>query len=234
MPDPQGGVRLTPVRTILLKGMRSTIARKLRQSVATQPLVTLHVTCDASALISLHQGRRARWEQEAGCSVTLTAVVAFLVVQALRRDGRLNGWVQQDAVELYGEVHLGVAVALEDGLIVPVVHDAHTLSLPGLARRVTDLAARAKEGRLLPEEVLGSTFTITNLGAYGIDFFTPILNPPQIGILGVGRTRPSGPGTARGLSLTFDHGAVDGARAAQWLQNLIGLVERPEESFRDT
>lgn len=226
-------MELTVRQRIPLKGVRGTIARRLREAVTSQPQVTLHTRCAAGRLVQLHRARRAQWEQAAGAPVSLTAVLARLVVEAHKSDGRLNGCMTPEAVELYQEVHLGIAVALDDGLIVPVVHGADRLALPQLAARLVDLSGRARSGALRPEEVMGGTFTITNLGPYGVDHFTPILNPPQIAILGVGRTQEvAGAGGLQlelGLSLTFDHAAVDGARAAAWLQRLVTLIEGPDE-----
>jgi pyruvate dehydrogenase E2 component (dihydrolipoamide acetyltransferase) len=133
------------------------------------------------------------------------------------------------------QVNIGVAVALDEGLLTPVIRDADTKTLADIARQGRELAAKAREGKAKPEDVSGGTFTITNLGAYEIDAFTPIINPPQVGILGVGRVveKPiieqgvATKGDMMVLSLTFDHRVVDGGPAAEFLQRVKRLLEDP-------
>ena len=137
------------------------------------------------------------------------------------------------------EYNIGVAVALDEGLIVPVVRNADQLSLPAIGEKLKDLAQRARDNTLDVDEVTGATFTITNLGMFGIDGFTPIINPPEVAILGVGRivqelAQVNGQIVARDvmtLSLTIDHRIVDGAPGAQFLQTLVRLLEHPALIF---
>jgi pyruvate dehydrogenase E2 component (dihydrolipoamide acetyltransferase) len=158
---------------------------------------------------------------------------------ALLRPPRLHAWLQPDGDDLllteHEGVHLGVAVALDDGLIVPVIRDAQTLGLTDLAAAIADLSARARGGDLHPDEVAGGTFTISNLGTYPLDHFTAIIDPPQVAILAVARAqiRPLwdgeqfAPAPIMQVTLSADHRAVDGAVAAAFLAELKGLVEEP-------
>jgi pyruvate dehydrogenase E2 component (dihydrolipoamide acetyltransferase) len=130
---------------------------------------------------------------------------------------------------------MGLAVAVPGGLMVPVIHDADQLSLPELARATRDVADRCRTGSISLDELEGATFAVTSLGTYGVDFFTPVINPGNVGILGVGRLRDSGKWEGETfvrtqvltLSLTFDHRAVDGAPAAEYLQTIAQLLARP-------
>jgi uncharacterized protein YndB with AHSA1/START domain len=157
------------------------------------------------------------------------------LARALKEHPRLNAWVEGEGIRLLRAIHIGVAVALEEGLIVPVVHDADRKSLREIAQETQRLAQHAREGKLTREEVTESTFTVSNLGIYGVDAFTPIVNPPEVAILGIGRIIEK---PARGLqgvewrkmltlSLTFDHRAVDGAPAAAFLQAVYKQLETP-------
>lgn len=234
MGDAEDGV----LRRIPLKGTRGTIARRMLESATTKPQVTLHVKADLTRLLALHEERRSAWEA-AGVPVSLNVLLSWLVALAAVRDPRLNGHVEGGVVTLYGRVHLGIAVALDEGLIVPVLKDAQNLSLPALACAVADLIDRAQAHRLTMNDVSGGTLTVTNLGMYGVESFDPLINPPQIAIVGLGAIRPE-PVARNGevavvrllpISLTFDHAAVDGAQAAQWLQLLVAMLEAPQEAM---
>src|SRR5262249_15019217 len=158
-------------------------------------------------------------EKRHGVRLTYTDLIVKAAALALLDHPWLNSAFDGDAVLLFPAVHMGVAVAITDGLIVPVVRDVDAKAIPAISREIKDLAARARENGLKPDELSGGPFTVTNLGGYGIDAFTPILNPPQCGILGVGRIvdRPAfgadGALERRSfmtLSLSFDHRVVDG------------------------
>ena len=154
---------------------------------------------------------------------------------ALRQHPRLNATLAGDTIRLLPDIHIGLAVALDDGLIVPVIRHADQKSLADLARERVRLAERARANPLTTAEVTAGTFTVTNLGAYDIDAFTPIVNPPEAAILGVGRIVDKvviyrgkiGQRSMMGLSLSFDHRLVDGAPAAAFLQNVKQLLEAP-------
>jgi pyruvate dehydrogenase E2 component (dihydrolipoamide acetyltransferase) len=141
-----------------------------------------------------------------------------------------------DQIKVFGSVNVGVATAVEEGLIVPVIHNADSKSIVEVAHEARDLAEKARENRLVPDEVMGGTFTVTNLGMYGVDAFTPIINPPQSAILGVGRIAEKPVAVDQQiavrpmmtLSLTFDHRVLDGVVAAGFLKTLKETLEKPQ------
>lgn len=222
-----------PVRTIPFAGMRRAIAEGMTESLRTMAQVTLTTEGDVTALVEFHE----RLKRTA--DVTLTAVLVKAVAVALRRHPILNATLVGDEIRLLPEINVGVGVALEDGLIVPVIRNADRRTLVEIDGELKRLAEGARAGTLGVDEVTGGTFTITNLGMYGVDAFTPIINPPEAAILGVGRVVEK-PAVYRGeiarrslltLSLTFDHRIVDGAPAAAFLQTLRELLEQPALVF---
>ncbi len=210
---------LLPSEVVPLRGQRAVIAERMTASLREAAQLTLTTAVDVTGL--LDQRRRF----EADLALTVNDLVLAATVAALALHPRMNAHLVEGEIRAYREVGLGVAVALDDGLVVPVIHDAGRLGLREIAARVRELGERARAGALGVEDVSGGTFTVTNLGAFGVDAFTPILNPPQVGILGVGRAaaRPwvvDGAVAVRDvmhLSLTFDHRALDGAPAARFL-----------------
>jgi pyruvate dehydrogenase E2 component (dihydrolipoamide acetyltransferase) len=228
--------RLAPV-PVRLSRIRRTIGRRLRESVTTKPAVTLHTTAPADGLRAEVEDARSRTEP-----IGITALVAAAAVRSLAQHPGLNGHVSADELLLFPEVHLGVAVDTFAGLVVLVVRDAHTLDAPSIGARIAELAERARAGGLTPEDVLDATFTVSSLGAFGVEAFTPIVNPPQIAVLGIGAIR-SRPAVRDGrlveasvihLSLTFDHAAVDGAPAARFLADLVARLATPDRSLEET
>ena len=225
--------------TIPLQGMRGRVAERMFQSWNTIPRVTEVMLVDMNATVSFRQAMMAQWEQQYGVRISLNDLITKAVAVNLRRHPRLNATLVDRVVHLHENVNVGVAVNLDEGLIVPVVADADRKDLGQIARESRELAekARAVPMRLSPDEVSNGTFTITNLGTTGIELFTPIINPPQVAILGVGmvQRRPVVVGDALAirpsvyLSLVFDHRAVDGVPAANFLQELQGLLEKPQE-----
>jgi pyruvate dehydrogenase E2 component (dihydrolipoamide acetyltransferase) len=218
-------------RVLPLTGMRGAIARRMHQSLQTSAQVTLTTEIDVSSLVQLREELKQQF------ALTYTDLVVKAAARALKEHSRLNGWIEGENIRLAQAVHIGVAVALDDGLIVPVVRDADRKSLREIAQETQRLTMRAREGTLTRDEVVGSTFSVTNLGMYGIDAFTPIINPPEIAILGVGRIGEKLVRIPRGaewrqvmtLSLTFDHRVVDGAPAAAFLQSIGKYLEHPTE-----
>jgi pyruvate dehydrogenase E2 component (dihydrolipoamide acetyltransferase) len=217
------------LRRVPLSGMRRVIATRMHDSLTRTAQLTLTREADAGPLIE------ARQRASAAVKVAFDVLLAQALARALLAQPALNAVVEGDDILLLDGVHVGIAVAVEGGLLVPVLRDAAHRPLADLAQDLTGLTDRARGGRLSPAEYEGGTVTITNLGAYGIDTFTPILNPPESAILGVGRIAPrpfvddpadgAGPGlTVRPtvhLSLTFDHRVADGAAAAQLLEALV-------------
>ena len=215
---------------IPLAGVRGLIAERMAASHRDTAAVTLTTEADATALVALRR-------QLAGDGVAVSYNDLFLTIlaKALAEHPRLNASLAGDAIKVRPQIDLGLAVDTERGLMVPVVRAVNRKGLAQLAAETVDLAARARSGRCTPEELTGSTFTLTNLGMYGIDAFTPIINLPECAILGVGRiaTQPVWvvdhvePRERVWLSLTFDHRLVDGGPAARFLQRVAQLAEKP-------
>jgi pyruvate dehydrogenase E2 component (dihydrolipoamide acetyltransferase) len=214
-----------------LSGLRAIVAERLSASWHERPHVTLTTEADATNLISARQQAMA----ETGAKLSYDALLVALVARALGEHPHLNVRLTERGIERLSQVNVGVAVDTERGLMVPVVRDAAAMSLLQVQRALGELAERAQAGRSLPDDLAGGTFTITNLGMFEIDAFTPIINPPESAILGVGRIVAKPVSVDRQvvvrdmmtLSLSFDHRLVDGAPAARFLQRLKQLVERP-------
>ena len=223
-----------------LTGIRGAVATRMLQSIQTTAQVTLTTEAIVSEAMQLRRGLSRHHAEEAGGNIGPLPVIIKATAEALKRHPRMNAIETTGAdgaqqVQMLSEINIGLAVALEEGLVTPVIRGADGKSLAQLAAENRDLAARTREGRTRPEEISGGTFTITNLGANEIDGFTPIINPPQVGILGVGRVveKPVivngeiAKGETMYLSLTFDHRVIDGAPAAEFLQTVKRLLEDP-------
>lgn len=215
--------------------MRRTIARTMQRSMQEAPHITFQSDVDMTALLELVELANER--ATGGVKVSLTAALAKAVAWALERHPLLNSRLGDDEIILQPAINLGIAVALDDGLIVPVVAAASHKSISRLAAAIADLSRRAREGKLRPEELSDSTFTISNLGMFGIDRFTAIINPPEVAILAIGGiTRRFVPDendqpVARPvctLTLSVDHRVIDGAVAARFMADLRAAVERPQ------
>jgi len=215
-------------RVVPFVGIRKVVAERLTESQRTMAQVTISREAEAGGLVARRAALAAGFEAATGVRLTYTDLLVQAVAELLADHPLLNATLTEQGIVCAPAVHMGVAVALEDGLIVPVIRDAGSRSLAGIARDRVDLAAKAQAGTLTLDEVEGGTFTISNLGSFGADAFTPIVNPPQCAILGVGRIVDK-PVAVDGLvevrptlwlSLTFDHRIVDGAPAARFLQQL--------------
>ncbi|HSK21588.1 MAG TPA: dihydrolipoamide acetyltransferase family protein [Egicoccus sp.] len=215
-----------------LGAQRRTIARRLHSWLADTAQLTLTAEADVTDLAE----RLAAWSATWGQRASYTAAAVAACAAALREHPRMAARLTDEGLVPATDLDIGVAVELEDALIVPVVRRADTGELRDLNRQITELAARARAGELTPDETRGGVFSVTNLGAYGIDGFTPLLNPPQTGILGIGRARQR-PAVVGGalvprmlvvLSLTFDHRVLDGAPAAAFLEDVVARLERPD------
>jgi pyruvate dehydrogenase E2 component (dihydrolipoamide acetyltransferase) len=223
--------------TIPIAGMRKVIAQRMHESLQNSAQLTITMRVDVTDLLALKKQAAADIEsgQEAAGKLTVTDFIARAVVCALAKHPQMNSAYTENGIETYNHVHLGIAVALEKGLVVPVIRNAERMSVLELSHAISDLSRRARENRLSSEEMSGSTFTITNLGSYSVEVFTPILNPPEAGILGVGKAHdmPVYIGellhrrSILPLSLTFDHRVLDGAPAAQFLQTVKEYLEHP-------
>ena len=217
-----------------LAGMRKTIAERMHASLRDSAQLTMDMEAGMDEAVRLREALIGEWESD-GLRVTITDLVLRAVAKALRQHPAMNAALTGNAITRFEAVHLGVAVALDDGLIVPVIKDADAKSLRQLAEASAGLATRAREGKLGVDDVSGGTFTVTSLGMFGVDGFTPILNPPQAGILGIGRLYDGvawvGERATRSrrmkLSLTWDHRVLDGAPAAKFLGAVRDLLEAP-------
>ncbi len=217
--------------TIPVRGIRRTIANTMERSHAI-PSAATWLEVDASGLVRLQKALASRHPDE---RITGLAIMCRLVVEALREVPQLNARWSADEITLLGGIHLGVAVATDRGLVVPVLRDADSHSIRGLAARMSELVNGARQNTLPPAELIGSTFTITNFGALGMDGGIPLINHPEVGILGMGRLvdRPHAEGgtvvvrPTMTLSLSFDHRVADGAEASRFLSILSELVAEP-------
>lgn len=213
-----------------MNGMRKAIARNMQNSHMTSPTVTFNLSVDMTEL------RRCREQLKAnGVKVSYTDFIVKFVAKALREFPQLNCSVSENRIIYKRYVNMGVAVSLENGLVVPNIPDADKKSLTEISDELKELAAKAREGKLPLERLQGGTFTVTNLGMYGIESFSPIINQPEVAILGV-NTIEEKPVVRGGelvirpmlnLSLTADHRVVDGAFAAQFLQRVKAQMENP-------
>lgn len=223
----------SPTRHLIpFTGMRGSIARNL--SAAWQaPRVAMGLEVDITHTIAALKAARGEAGQP---RASLTALVVRAAALALRAHPGLNALVGEQGVELADSVHIAIAVSLPDGLLTPVIRDADRKPAAALAAEIAELATAAREGRLSPGALQGGTFTVSSLGAAGVDWFTPVLNPPQAAILGVGRAREAAvvrdgalvAATMLTLTLVFDHRAVDGEPAARFLAELGRLLAAAE------
>jgi pyruvate dehydrogenase E2 component (dihydrolipoamide acetyltransferase) len=226
------------LEVIPYEGMRRAIGDNMANSWAIAPKVTHHTSVDMTELLALRQKINTGVKDKDKVSVTDLIVKA--VARALEIKPKINVTLDGEEIRVLQDINVGVAVALDDGLVVPVVRNADRKKLAQISKEIKDLAKRARRNKLEPDEMTGGTFTITNLGAFGsVDWFTPIINQPESAILGLGRTveRPvavDGQIVIRpmmALSFAFDHRVIDGAPAAEFLGVLIGLLENPHRIF---
>ncbi len=226
----------TPLEKLIpLKGIRKIIARRMTESFQNIPHFYLSLEVEMSAVMELREKLKEEIENRVRVKLTLTDILVKGVATALKEHSIINSRIEGDQIRLLDEVNIGVAIALEDGLIVPVVRHADQKSLTEIALTLRDLTQKAKEGKLSLEEVGGGTFTLSNMGMLGIDKFNPIINPPECSILGVGRTveKPVVQGREIKIkpmawfNLSSDHRIVDGATAALFLNHIKKLLENP-------
>ncbi len=216
-----------------LRGIRKIIAERMRKSHREVPSVTLDIKVDVTGLDAF----RARVRKSTGTKITYNDIVLKATAIALEYCPYMNASLDGDDILLKEEINLGMAVSREEGLIVPVIKRANTLALEKIAKVSRDLAQKARDGGLLPDDCTGGTFTLSNLGMYEIVSFTPIINPPECGILGICAIEDElrmmdesiENRSVMRLSLTFDHRVVDGAQGATFLSRLKALLENPEQ-----
>lgn len=231
VPPPGPGDQLLP-----LSGMRRVIADRLLASKTQIPHFYLHIEVDAGPLMAMRSTLNAGADPNNGTKLTVNDFVLKSVVAAATKVPAVNAAFAGDSILQFGSVNLAVAVAVDDGLVTPVVRDAQEKSIREVSEAVKDLAARARSKKLKPDEYQGGTITVSNLGAYGIEFFDAIINPPQAVIVSVGaivKKPVVGPndaivvGQRLAIGVSADHRVVDGAVAAQYLSELRRLLENP-------
>ncbi len=223
---PDGGYTDVP-----LTPMRRAIARRLTESATTVPHFEVRADCRVDALLGL----RADLAEQTGTRVSLNDFVVKAVAAALREVPEANAIFTGEAIRRFDDVDVAIAVALDDGLIAPVLRGVDRMPLPELAHATRDLAERARSGRLRPVELAGGAFSVSNLGMYGTAEFTAIIDPPRAGILAVGAATPRpvvvdgelAVATVMTVTLSADHRVLDGAVAARWLASFAAFVEHP-------
>jgi pyruvate dehydrogenase E2 component (dihydrolipoamide acetyltransferase) len=234
------GPATAPFTDVPLSQIRKTIARRLTQSIGPIPTFYLTSEIDMVRIWEAREALRAAAKRESGTAgqeaqPSFNDIVIKSVAMALRQHPACNAWWQDDHIRYWNEVHVSMAVAVEEGLITPVIRYADQKSLRQIAAESHDLAARAQERRLKPEEYTGGTFSVSNLGMLDIDEFTAVINPPEAGILAVGRIAEK-PVAHEGsvalrrmmrVTMSCDHRVIDGATGAQFLKTLKGMLENP-------
>jgi pyruvate dehydrogenase E2 component (dihydrolipoamide acetyltransferase) len=224
------------VKSIPLSKVRKLIGERMQRSAQEAPHIYFEADINAGPLEDLRKRANTRL-QEGQARVSLTALLVRTVAWTLIRHPMLNSRLQDDSILLYSDIHIGVAVAVESGLIVPVVHDVKHKPVTQIAAELDDLVSRAHQNHLQPDDVSEGTFTISNLGMFGVDRFTAIINPPQAAILAIGRVRKvfvpdenDQPQVRSMMAATLgaDHRIVDGAAAARFMADLREVIEHPE------
>lgn len=218
-----------------LAGARRIIAQRMHYSASAAPHISLTLTVDMSEASAWRTKVSSYIENKTGYRLSYTAILAKAVAFALSRHPFLNASLSEDKIILWEDVHLGIATNVDDYLIVPVIREAQSMNLEQIVVTLGNLLERARSKKLLPAEMSGSTFTLSNLGMFGIETFTAIINPPEAGILAIGKIEerqvmtPAGPAFRPLLALTLsaDHRIVDGAAAARFLEECKGILENP-------
>ena len=224
------GIVKEPAEIIPIAGVRKIIFENMYQSLSQSAQLTLHTEADAEPLISLRETLG-----KSGEGVSYNAILMKIVAGALRIHPGINASVEGDAIKVWRQVHMGVAMEAGGALVVPVVRNPDRKTIRQIDSDIRELIAKARENSLSPDDLANGTFTISNLGFADVDFFTPILRPPESGILGIGRIVEKPvvkdgqvvPGTRLGLSFTFDHRIIDGVPGARFLKTIKDSIENP-------
>lgn len=236
IPSPPTDTRPGVSEIIPLAGMRRTIAQRMQQSWQQAPHIIFEADIDVTALEDLRRRANVRLP-EGHPRVSMTALIAKACAWALQRNPRMTARLEGDDILLLSDINIGIAVALDDGLIVPVVHDVDAKGTLAVAADIAALVQRARSGKLRAADLSGGTFTISNLGMFRVDRFTAIINPPETGILAVGRVRKQFVAGENDepivrpimtITLSADHRLIDGAIAAHFLDDLRTALEQPD------
>lgn len=237
---PAAPVAVSPLRgtTVKMSRLRKVIAERMVESLQTSAQLTTVIEVDVTKIARLRDAAKSSFEAREGVKLTFLPFFAVAVCEALKQHPVLNASVNDDTITYHASEHLGIAVDTDRGLLVPVIRDAGDLNIGGVARKIVDVAARTRDNKISPDELGGGTFTITNTGSRGALFDTPIINQPQVAILGIGSIvkRPMVmKGTDGGetisvrsmvyLAISYDHRIVDGADAARFLSTLKERLE---------
>ena len=224
----------TPTSIKKISGMRGTIAKRMHSSLQEMAQLTLHMDADFDAIVKDRDDRKG-----AGGAASLPGFTDYIIAataRALKLHPIVNSQVTAEGIALLPEIHVSMAVALDEGLIVPVIKNTTSLDLSSLASETKRLSGAARDGKLTLSELEGGTFSVSTLGMFGVDGFTPVINPPNTAILGVGRLRDDVVVNAKGkvstvkrmtLSLTWDHRVFDGAPAAEFCKSIVDLLADP-------
>jgi pyruvate dehydrogenase E2 component (dihydrolipoamide acetyltransferase) len=215
---------------VKLSNIRKTIARTMLHSLANSAQLTLNASFDATDILGFRKKAKLVAAESWLSAVTITDIIVYAVSRAIINHKNLNAhYLEDNTMKVFRNAHIGVAVDTTRGLLVPTIFNANTMTLSGISSRAKELYSLSIKGDISPDLIQGASFTISNMGTLGIESFTPVLNPPQTGILGVcsiiERFKGGTPYPAMGLSLTFDHRAMDGADGARFLKELVAFLE---------
>ncbi|MBR5080537.1 MAG: 2-oxo acid dehydrogenase subunit E2, partial [Victivallales bacterium] len=217
--------------------IRKIIAKRLLESLQTSAQYTLMSEADVTGLLALRAKIKAQGEKLGLANINIGDMVMYAVIKALQKHPELNGEFHDNVVKLHSAINMGFACDTPRGLMVPVLHNSQNMTLAEMCKRVKVLAKQANDGNLNPDLMAGGTFTVSNLGAFGITNFTPVFTVPQLAILGVGKTLLRPVRAANGdivykdymqFSLTMNHMVIDGAPGARFLQTLKDIIENFE------
>jgi len=214
---------------VALSNVRKFIAKAMRDSLANSAQLTSHSSFDATDIFAYRKKLKSLPESNGKTGITVTDIIIYAVSRVLLKHKSLNAHFLGDKMAMFDDTHIGVAVDTPRGLLVPTIFGANKMTLPELSTHAKELFEKCKQGSVEPDLLKGASFTISNLGGLGVEMFTPILNPPQTGILGVCNTierlKNGKPYPALGLSITYDHQAMDGADSARFLKDLVEYLE---------
>ncbi|UCB44729.1 MAG: 2-oxo acid dehydrogenase subunit E2 [Spirochaetota bacterium] len=240
VPSEQVPSEIEVTETVEMSLPRRKTAQRLAQMHRETPHVTLTTFIDFTDIVKIRNRLKEMIEKKIGKKLTFTHLIAKAVSMALKEFQDINSRLDENKISRIKDINLGIAVDVEEGLVVPVVKNAGEMSLNELVTRVSELMDKARNKNLALDDITGGTFTISNLGTFGVDAFTPLINPPECAILGIGKIlkrawvvneqieiRPIAT-----FSLTFDHRIVDGAQAARFLQRIKEILENPKEDFK--
>lgn len=235
--QPAAALQAVPAKRVKMAGIRKAVADRMLHSKTTAPHVTLNCEIDMAEAVAMRKQLLGPIEKQTGYRLSYTEIILKATAHALKRHPNINVSLEGNEIVQHGAINIGLAVALEDGLLVPVIKNADRKGLAELAVACKTAGRAAKDSKLQPDEMSGGTFTISNLGMYAVDTFNPVINQPESAILGIGRINEKPVGLngqivlrpMMGVGLSFDHRVIDGAPAAAFLTDLKAVLENPYE-----